>query len=155
MLAQSAAADQAHLRSHSGPGASEVLCCAPTKPEFQMQPDVFRTVILERLRLPLDMRRVRGQPWPSPSCIAPGHGRLRSGAVVRRGHLPECVEKKGQWYTENVKLRDMNTTMPVNDAREIEVVASGLPLFHGAQIAVDVTLRSQCLGAEHARMLQL
>ena len=43
MLAQSAAAEQAHLRVNSGPGASEVLCCAPTKPEFKMQPDVFRT----------------------------------------------------------------------------------------------------------------
>ena len=59
VLAQSAAADQAHLRSHSGPAASEVLCCAPTEPEFKMQPGVFRTVILERLRLPLDITNCR------------------------------------------------------------------------------------------------
>ena len=42
----------------------------------------------------------------------------------------------------NVKLHDMNTTVLVNDAREIEVLASGLPMHHGAQLAVDITLRS-------------
>ena len=32
--------------------------------------------------------------------------------------------------------------MPVLDDRSIEVLASGLPLHHGAQLAVDITLRS-------------
>ena len=36
----------------------------------------------------------------------------------------------------------MNIIVPVTDEREIEVVASGLPLRHGAQLAVDITLRS-------------
>ena len=30
----------------------------------------------------------------------------------------------------------------MNDAREIEVLASGLPMHHGAHLAVDITLRS-------------
>ena len=34
VLAQSCAADQAHLRSHSGPCASLVFCGSPTSPEF-------------------------------------------------------------------------------------------------------------------------
>ena len=42
----------------------------------------------------------------------------------------------------NVKLRDMNVTVPATDEREVEVVASELPLQHGAQLAIDVTLRS-------------
>ena len=42
----------------------------------------------------------------------------------------------------NVKLRDMNVTVPAHDEREVEVLASGLPLHHGAQLVVDVTLRS-------------
>ena len=42
----------------------------------------------------------------------------------------------------NVKLRYMNIIVPVADEREIEVVASGLPLRHGAQLAADITLRS-------------
>ena len=32
--------------------------------------------------------------------------------------------------------------VPAMDEREVEVVASGLPLQHGAQLAIDVTLRS-------------
>ena len=40
----------------------------------------------------------------------------------------------------NVKLRDMNVTVPVEDERAIEVLASGLPMLHGAQFAVDITL---------------
>ena len=51
VFAQSSATDQAHLRSHSGRGASEVLCVNPTKPKFTMAPSIFRTVVLERLRL--------------------------------------------------------------------------------------------------------
>ena len=52
-LAQSSAANQAHLRSHSGHGSSSVLCGCPTIPEFRIQPSLFRTIVLERLRLPL------------------------------------------------------------------------------------------------------
>ena len=46
--------DQAHLRSHSGAGASEVLHGAPTSTEFKVEPQLLKTLILERLRLPLD-----------------------------------------------------------------------------------------------------
>ena len=42
----------------------------------------------------------------------------------------------------NVKLRDVDIAVRADDERCIEVVASGLPLFHGAhQQAVDITLR--------------
>ena len=43
VLIQPCAAEQAHLRSHSGPGASDVLCGCLSKPEF-------RTKYLELLR---------------------------------------------------------------------------------------------------------
>ena len=42
----------------------------------------------------------------------------------------------------NAKLREMNVAVAATDEREIEVLASGLPLHHGAQLAVDITLRS-------------
>ena len=57
VFAQSSAADQAHLRSHSGGGASKVLCVNPTKPEFTMAPSIFRTVVSERLRLHLSVTK--------------------------------------------------------------------------------------------------
>ena len=55
VLAQSCSADQAHLRSHSVPGAGEVLLGAPTGPEFRVELQLFRTLVLERLRLPLNV----------------------------------------------------------------------------------------------------
>ena len=53
ILGKSCATDQAHLRSHAGVGASDVLHGAPTGPEFKVEPNLFRTFVLERLRLPL------------------------------------------------------------------------------------------------------
>ena len=47
MIAQSCAADQAHLRSHSGPGSGEVFHGSPTQVEFQLQPGIYRTLLLE------------------------------------------------------------------------------------------------------------
>ena len=41
----------------------------------------------------------------------------------------------------NARLRDMNLAVTAQDDRAIEVLASGLPLFFGAQVAVDKTLR--------------
>ena len=36
----------------------------------------------------------------------------------------------------------MNIDVPVADARRIEVVANGLPLWHGSQLALDATIVS-------------
>ena len=69
VVAPSSVANQAHLRSHSGPGASALVCGAPTGPEFTLQPGVFRTLVLERLRLPLQITEshceVRGASRPA------------------------------------------------------------------------------------------
>ena len=43
--------------------------------------------------------------------------------------------------TTNVMLRDLDMVLPnAADGRLLEVVADGLPLFGGAQLAVDTTL---------------
>ena len=42
----------------------------------------------------------------------------------------------------NVMLRDMNLGVSASDTRRIEVLAQDLPCYGGAQLAVDVTLRS-------------
>ena len=51
----------------------------------------------------------------------------------------------------NTRLREMNVAVSANDERSIEVLASGLPLHHEAQLAVDVTLRCAltCGGNAH------
>ena len=52
-----------------------------------------------------------------------------------------CREAGGRVRT-NMFLRDMNLPSPPSDARAIEVLLSGLPLWHGAQLAIDATLVS-------------
>ena len=88
VLAQSSAADRAHLRSHSGPAASEVFCGTPRVPGSHWWPSLFRTAILERLRLPLDVT--------DATCTR--GGRLDSlGRTDRRGRLQGSAEKQVPW----------------------------------------------------------
>ena len=42
----------------------------------------------------------------------------------------------------NVFLRDLDLPLGAMDQRLIEVIAEGLPVFHGAQLAIDATLVS-------------
>ena len=42
----------------------------------------------------------------------------------------------------NMRLVDMNVDVPMADARRIEIVANGLSLWNGAQLAVDATIVS-------------
>ena len=53
----------------------------------------------------------------------------------------------------NAFLRDMNLGVLAQDGRRIEVLAQGVPCFAGAQLAVDVTLRSalSCAGSARPR----
>ena len=55
VLAASTPAECAHLRSRSGPGASAALSVCPTSPEFQIDPPLFRGLLLDRLRFPLQV----------------------------------------------------------------------------------------------------
>ena len=49
---------------------------------------------------------------------------------------------RGRRKSVHVFVRDLDLPVPVNDARRLEVVVDGLPLFGGAQLAVDSTLVS-------------
>ena len=134
--------------ANSGAGSSQVLVGCPTKPESRIAPDLFRTLILERLRLPLLVCEVRCEC----GLLVDGHGRYRaacphSGRLRTRASAPErtlarVCREAGASVRFNAKLVDMNRAVPADDAREVEVLASGLPLFYGAQLAVDITLRS-------------
>ena len=42
----------------------------------------------------------------------------------------------------NVFLRDLNVAVPPGDERRIEVIVSGLPVYGGSQLAIDITMRS-------------
>ena len=68
-----------------------------------------------------------------------------AGVLVRRAVPVERVVARicrgaGGRVATDVFLRELNLGLPITDARRLEVVANGLPSFHGAQVAVDVTL---------------
>ena len=147
MLNQSCAADQADVRSHSGPGASDVLCGCFSKPEFRIEAGLFRTIILERVRLPLQVTEVRcecGVPLDSRGrhrAACSRSGRLKTRALAPERTLARVCREAGATVRYNAKLRDMDLAVSANDDKAKEVLATGLPLYSGAQLTVDVTLR--------------
>ena len=58
-VARSDDADQAHFRSHSGPGRVPFFMDPPTQVEYTVQPVLFRTLLLERTRLPIQVTESR------------------------------------------------------------------------------------------------
>ena len=145
VLDQSCAADQAHLRSHSGPGASDALSVCPSKQEYRIEAGLFRTLILERLRLPLQVtEKVCGTMLDSTGrhrAACNRSGRQKKRALAPERTLARVCREAGATVRCNAKLCDMNLAVAANDDRAIEVLASGLPLFFGAQLAVDITVR--------------
>ena len=143
VLAPSSAADQAHLRFHSGPAAGEVLCGAPSGPEFTLQPSQFQTLVPEKLRLSLKVTEASCSCGGLLNCLGrhraacPQSARLRARAVGPERTLARICREGGAVVRTSVKLRDMNIIVPSTDEREIEVVASRLPLRHGAWLSTS------------------
>ena len=142
-------ASRAMLRSQSGPLASAPFTCCPTARHSTFDAQVFRTLLLRRLWLPLpsSSRVCRcGRPLDSS-----GHHRAAcavAGVLGSRGFAVEsaaarvCREGGGR-VTTNIRIQDMDIVAPNRlDERRIKILVDGLPLFHGAQIAVDTTLVS-------------
>ena len=61
-----------------------------------------------------------------------------------------CQEAEAH-VVRNVRLAGMNLDVPVQDERRVEVVANGLPLWHGAHLAVDATIVSPVTDSGDAR----
>ena len=102
------------------------------------------TFALRRLRLPLPIsdRACRCRRRLDPLCdhraACARAGLLWSrGCPLERAAARVCREA-GARVTVNSRLADMNLL----DDRRLEVVANGLPLWNGAQVAVDTTLVS-------------
>ena len=147
VLSQTGAANQAHLRSHSGHGPSFALSGTPTKPEFRVEPHHFRTLVLERMKLPLHVAEAKCECGAELDRLGrhraacPMSGRLRTRALGPERSLARICRQAGATVRCNAKLRDMDIAVSAEDERAIEVLALGLPLHHVAQLAVDVTLR--------------
>ena len=149
ILSVRAAAGQAHLRSHSGANASAALAHAPTAPEYTIPPHLFRVLLLERLQLPLPVSEAKCNGCHAPLDVLGRHrasctvsGRIRKRATPIERTVARICREAGALVRFNAFLRDMNINVGAADERRIEVLAQDLPSFGGAQLAVDVTLRS-------------
>ena len=114
--------DQAHLRSHSGPGSSRILLGAPTGPEFSVLPEHCRTLVFERLRLPLDVVEARCECGTALDTF----GRHRGGVpTLRKAEEESCGTRErtlaricreaGATVRCNARLRDMNVVSSTDD----------------------------------------
>ena len=92
---------------HSGPGVAAVFHGSPTGPEFQVQPMHFRTLVLERLRLPLLLTEARcecgGQTFTEDTEPLVQSGRLKRRAVPTERTLARVCLEAGATVTRNVK----------------------------------------------------
>ena len=138
-------AEGALLRSQGGPLASAPFVSFPMSRFARLEPQVLRVLFLRRLRLPLPLT-ARACPCGRPLDDL-GHHRSAcavAGTLGRRGFPLENADlSRGRWkrVRTNIYVRDMDLGV-VNqfDTRRLEVVVDGLPLFQGAQLAVNTTL---------------
>ena len=142
---------QALVRSQCGPLAAVPFTCCPTSSLTRFDAHVFRVLLLRLWRpLPLSSSVCRcGRPLD-----AFGHHRSAcavSGVLGRRGFALEsaaarvCREAGGR-VSLNVRVGDLDLPPRAVDQRRLEVVVDGLPLFHGAQFAIDTTMVSPVRG---------
>ena len=141
-------ASLAVLQSQGGPFAGRVFTALPTSPEVRLDSAAFRLLLLRRLRLPL--------PLDSAACRCGAHldslgdhraacpraGLLRSRGVLLERAAARVCREAGATVAANVLLRDLNVIAQRHDDRRLEVIANGLPLWGGVQLAVDTTLVS-------------
>ena len=154
-----------------GPMASIPFFTAPVSFATRFDPQCFRVLLLRRLWCPLPLSSATcrcGQPLDSRS-----HHRgacARAGVLGRRGFpLVSCAARicreAGARVSQNIRVQDLGLLpVPRVDNRRLVVVADGLPLFHGAQLAVDTTMvnvvradgapRRQCVGRDGAALDQ-
>ena len=105
-------------------------------------------LLLRRLRLPLPLAPARCRCQRPLDVLGdhvaayPRSGTLRQrGGPLERAAARVCREA-GAAVATNVLVRDLNLQAARQDERRIEVIANGLPVWGGSQLAVDTTLVS-------------
>ena len=151
-------ASQALITSQSGPFASRAFTTIPYTNDFAYPSHLFRILLLRRLRLPLPLfartcrcRRTFDSLGDHRAACAQS-GVLRSrGGPLERAAARVCREA-GARVTTHTRLADLNVQHVQHiDDRRIEVIANGLALWGGAQLAVDTTLVSPLTRAGEPR----
>ena len=131
-------ASRALLLSQAGPHSGRALTALPTSAAVALPP--------EHLRVPLAPRvcRCRGRldPLGDHRSACATSGVLASRALPHEHAVARVCREGGTRVARNVRVADLNIDVPVSDARCIEVVAHGLPFWHGAQLALDAIIVS-------------
>ena len=151
-------ASQALLDSQSGPHASRAFTTIPFGPDTTYQPHIFRILLLRRFRLalPLSARRCRCRrildPLGDHRSACAQAGVLRSRGVPLEKAAARVCREAGARVTTNTRLMDLKIdNIQRQDDRRIEVIANGLPLWGGVQLAIDTTLMSPLTRASEPR----
>ena len=149
VLARSDRPSQALLRSQAGRCAGEHLTLLPVTDELQWSNAKLRTLLLRRLRLPLDLddrlckcgRALDALGDHRAACST--SGMLQTRAVPLERAWARVLREAGARTKTHTYLRNLNLLdVGVRDDRRVEVTASGLAVHGGAQLAVDATLVS-------------
>ena len=137
-------ASAAMLLSQSGPAAAQV---------FTMLPTCFRVLLLRRLRMPLPFGPARCSCGHMCDALGdhrsacPRAGVLRGRGVPLERAAARVCREAGATVSMHTLVRDLNIASVPGDDRRIEVIANGLPLWSGAQLAIDTTLVSALASA--------
>ena len=135
----------AMLDSQSGPHAASVFTTRPVSPELSLSSPLFRVLLLRRLRLPLPLTSAPGNCMTFSGTTSQhvlGQASFVPGAGLLSALPPASAGRPVPPFALNVRLRDLNVDVARQDERRIEVIANGLALWRGSQLAVDTTLVS-------------
>ena len=144
-LAELSPASRALLLSQAGPHSTQAFTVAPTHGGVVILSVQFRVLLLRRLRLPLPLAprlcgcHERLDTLGDHRTASATTGVLASRALPLERAVARACREAGARVSRNVRVADMNIDVPVAKSRRIEVVANGLPLWHGSQLALDAT----------------
>ena len=146
------------LQSQSGPYASRTFTTIPFGLDTTYPSHLFRVLLLRRLRLPLPLsaricrRRRIVDPLGDHRAACAQAGVLRGRGIPLERAAARVCREAGARVTTNTRLSDLNLDhINRQDDRRIEVIANGLPLWGGAQLAVDTTLVSPLTSSSQPR----
>ena len=138
--------------------SSRAFTTIPYTTEVTYPDHIFRILMFRRLRLPLPhtervcrcRRNLDTLSDHRAACARAGV--LRSRGVPLEHAAARVCREAGARVTMHTRLANLNIPAVQRvDDRTIEVIANGLPLWHGSQLAIDTTLVSPLTAAAEPR----
>ena len=114
----------------------------PSEPIFRMKPLRFLVAMRRRLRWPILLGSSQRDHFGDYAASCNTTGLLKRRSVPIERVWSRVLKEGGARVREHVTLRDAGVPVPIDDRRQIEIIATGLPMEHGVPIAVDATMVS-------------